>query len=149
MILFIYFTAFFLETSIKNSVDSSQTPHLDWVCTVCIWASGPEVIKLFSCPNELSMKFFLLINVKMPTIGGILTFFSGKNSILCLSEPKNCRISSYFYTYVYLKKFYNSGPALERLKGYMYHMSKINDITSHFFFNDIKGRAPSTSASQI
>ena len=35
------------------------------------------------------MKFFLLINVKMPTIVGILTFMSGKNSILGLSEPKN------------------------------------------------------------
>ena len=34
------------------------------------------------------MKFFLLINVKMPTIVGILTFMSGKNSILGLSEPK-------------------------------------------------------------
>ena len=45
--------------------------------------SGPEVIKLFLC-----MKFFLLINVKMPTIVGILTFMSGKNSILDLYEPK-------------------------------------------------------------
>ena len=44
------------------------------------------------------MKFSLLINVKMPTIVGILTFMSGivgiltfmsgKNSILGLSEPK-------------------------------------------------------------
>ena len=49
--------------------------------------SGPEVIKPFSCSTQLSMKFFLLINVKMPTIVGILTFMSGKNSILDLSEP--------------------------------------------------------------
>ena len=27
---------------------------------------GPEVIKLYSCSTQLSMKFFLLINVKMP-----------------------------------------------------------------------------------
>ena len=39
---------------------------------------GLEVIKLFSCSTQLSMKFFLLINVKMPTIVGILTFMSGK-----------------------------------------------------------------------
>ena len=32
---------------------------------------GSEVVKLFSCSNQLSMKFFLLINVKMPTIVGI------------------------------------------------------------------------------
>ena len=39
---------------------------------------GPEVtrIKLFSCSTQLSLKFILLINVKMPTIVGILTFMS-------------------------------------------------------------------------
>ena len=34
------------------------------------------------------MKFALLINVKIPTIDGILTFMSGKNSVLGLSKPK-------------------------------------------------------------
>ena len=29
---------------------------------------GAEVIKLFPCSTQLSMNFFLLINVKMPTI---------------------------------------------------------------------------------
>ena len=50
--------------------------------------SGPEVIKLFSCSTHLSMKFFLLINVKMPTIVGILTFISRGNSILGSSESE-------------------------------------------------------------
>ena len=60
--------------------------------------------KLFSpCSTELSIRFFLLINVKMPTSVGILTFMSGKNSILCLSEPEKSRISQYFYTYEHLK----------------------------------------------
>ena len=36
--------------------------------------SGLEAIKLFSCSSQLSTKFILLINVKMPTIVGILTF---------------------------------------------------------------------------
>ena len=36
-------------------------------------APGPEVIKLFSCSTQLSVKFFPLINVKMPAIVGILT----------------------------------------------------------------------------
>ena len=49
---------------------------------VAVAGPGPEVIKLFSCSIQLSMKFFLLINVKMPTIVGILTFMSGQNSIL-------------------------------------------------------------------
>ena len=38
----------------------------------------PEVSKLFSCTAQLSMKFFLLITVKMPSIVGILTFMSRK-----------------------------------------------------------------------
>ena len=48
---------------------------------------GPEVIKLFSCSTQLSMKFSPLIDVKMPTIVGILTCMSGKNNILGLTEP--------------------------------------------------------------
>ena len=63
------------------------------------------------------MNFFLLINVKMPTIVGILTFMSGENSVLCLSEPKKAEFLGYFYTYEHLKcsteltmnKFYNLG----------------------------------------
>ena len=43
---------------------------------------GPEVIKLFSFSTKLSMKFILLINVKMPTIVGILTFISRINGCL-------------------------------------------------------------------
>ena len=39
---------------------------------------GCEVIKLFSGSIQLSMKIFRLINVKMPTIVGILTFVSRK-----------------------------------------------------------------------
>ena len=40
---------------------------------------GSEVIKLFSCSAQLRLKFILLINVKMPTIVGILTFISRIN----------------------------------------------------------------------
>ena len=54
---------------------------------IYIFCPGPEVIKLFSCSTQLSMKFFSLIYVKMPTIVGILTCMSGKNNILGLIEP--------------------------------------------------------------
>ena len=59
---------------------------------------GPEGIKLFSCSTQLSMKVFLLKNVKMPTIVGILTFMSGKNSILGLSGPK--KKADFFYIFI-------------------------------------------------
>ena len=52
-------------TNKNNKQDNEQKP-------------GPEVIKLFPCSPQLSMKFILLINVKMPTIVGILTFMRGK-----------------------------------------------------------------------
>ena len=42
-------------------------------------------------------------NVKMPTIVGILTSMSGKNSILGLSEPKKIEFLDFFYTYVHVK----------------------------------------------
>ena len=41
---------------------------------------GPEVLKLVSCSTQLSM----LINVKMPTIIGILTFVS------LINTPSEC-----------------------------------------------------------
>ena len=40
---------------------------------------GAEVVKLFACSTQLRTKFSLLINVKMSTIAGILTFMSRIN----------------------------------------------------------------------
>ena len=42
--------------------------------------SGPEIIKLFSYSTQLSTNFILLINVKMLTIVGILTFINMINT---------------------------------------------------------------------
>ena len=44
----------------------------------------PTVIKRISCSTQLSMKFIMLINVKISTIDGILTFISMVNT--CTSE---------------------------------------------------------------
>ena len=49
---------------------------------------GGEVIENILCSTQLSMTFFLLINVKMPTIVGILTCMGRKNSILGISKPE-------------------------------------------------------------
>ena len=49
------------------------------------------------------MNFFLLINVKMPKIVGILTFMSRKNSILGLSEPEKMLNFIIFNDYEHLK----------------------------------------------
>ena len=56
----------------------------------------PEVIKLYSCSTQLSMKFILLINVKMPTIVGISTFLSRINDWLSWFNCVNSINSGYF-----------------------------------------------------
>ena len=43
------------------------------------------------------MNFFLALNVKMPTIVGIVTFMSKKNSILGLYDPKNAEFHDFFF----------------------------------------------------
>ena len=75
--------------------------------------------KTFSWSTQLSMKFILLINVKMPTIIGILTFISMKNTISERLKARNFFICRYFSFYEQLKfrsqlswacnKFYNLG----------------------------------------
>ena len=65
--------------------------------------SGPEVKKLFSCSAQLRLKFILLINVKMPTIVGILTFISRINYRLCLSKPEFSTNLDYVCIYEQLK----------------------------------------------
>ena len=50
-------------------------------------------LKTFFMLNSTEHDFFLIINVKMPTIVGILTFISGKNNILGLSEANISQIS--------------------------------------------------------
>ena len=64
---------------------------------------GPEVIKLFSCSTQLSLKFILLINVKMPTIVGILTFISRINYQFLRFEPEFSTKFDYFSIYEQLK----------------------------------------------
>ena len=79
------------------SIDKYETNVRQHLLSGCIGVDrslqckpGHEVIKLFACSTQLSMKFVLLINVKMPTIVGILIFMNRKNSIISLSEHKKC-----------------------------------------------------------
>ena len=61
-----------------NIIMFSMGPLNQCFCVTHGW----EVIKLFSCSTQLGMKFTLLINVKMPTIVGILTFICKTNERL-------------------------------------------------------------------
>ena len=55
----------------SRSVHSWQILELNVVLMLIL---AQEVIKLFSCSNRLSVKFSLLINMKMPTVELILAF---------------------------------------------------------------------------
>ena len=59
-------------------------------------SSGPKVLKLFSCSTQLSKKFIPLINVKMPTIVGILTFISMINTTSEGLKARKVNIFQYF-----------------------------------------------------
>ena len=66
----------------------------------------PEVIKLFPCSTQLSTKFILLINFKMPkivAIVGILTFISMINTTSERLKAINFVICWYFSFYEQLK----------------------------------------------
>ena len=99
-----------------------------WFC--CMWTtklqaslsisevwSGPEAIKLFSFSTQLSTKFVLLINVKMPKIVGILTFISRRNTINEYLRHLKQETSSFVGILVFMiswveheKSFITSGP---------------------------------------
>ena len=65
------------DTQIKTRQEKSQE-------------AWPRAYKTFFMLNSVEHEFFLLINVKMPTIVGILTFMSWKNSTPGLSETEKC-----------------------------------------------------------
>ena len=67
-------------------------------CMHCALIRG-EVIKLFSCSTQPSTKFFMLINVKMPTIVGILTFMSRIDTTSEILKARNFFICRYFSFY--------------------------------------------------
>ena len=73
----------------ENRVDPDQTARSSLV--------RPRGYKKIFMLNSTGHEIFLLINVKMPTIVGILTLMSGKNSIQGLSEPKK---AEFLYIYI-------------------------------------------------
>ena len=66
-------------------------------------ASFPRGYKLSPCSTQLSTKFIMLINVKMPTIVGILTFISMINTTSERPKARNFFICLYFSFYEQLK----------------------------------------------
>ena len=72
---------------------------------LCVCVPGPEVIQFFSCSTQLSIKFIMLINVKMPTIVGILTFISMINTTYESLKVRKEFIFKFFSCYEHLILF--------------------------------------------
>ena len=69
-----------------------------------IWnIPGPEVIQLFSCATQLSLNFILLTSVQIPTIVGILTFVSRKDTASESFRARKIIIFHHFSFYEQLK----------------------------------------------
>ena len=66
---------------------------------------GLEVIKLFLCSTQLIMKFILLINVKMLTTVGILTFISRMYTSYESLKARNTYLFQRFTFYERLKLY--------------------------------------------
>ena len=80
------------------SLENQFLVFFDWP-----FKTGPEVIKLFSYSTQLSTKFIMRINVKMPTIVGILTFICMINTISERLKARHFFICWYFSFYGQLK----------------------------------------------
>ena len=78
-----------------EAVNGKATEH-----TLVKKQSGTETINQISYSTQLSMKFFLLINV--PSIVGISTFMSMKNNILDISEPEIKTLNFFVKHFVYI-----------------------------------------------
>ena len=93
------------------------------LCDSYATKSGQKVIKLLSCSTQLSTKFILLINVKMPTYVGILTFISRINTpTWSLTARKliifqlSALISSFNFMLIEHEKFYNLEARFSRIE---------------------------------
>ena len=64
---------------------------------------APEVVKLFSYSTQLIKEFILLINVKMPTVVGILSFISMINTTSERLKARHFFICWYFSFHEQLK----------------------------------------------
>ena len=60
---------------------------------------GPEVIKLFSCSTQLSMKFVLLINIKLLTIVDSFLLNIAEHEIFSANKYENANYCWHFHIY--------------------------------------------------
>ena len=83
-------------TKQTNKQTNKETFHSSLAPITPHYMLGSEIMKDFPFSTQLSTKFILLINVKMPTIVGILTFISMINTTSERLKARNCRFFSFY-----------------------------------------------------
>ena len=80
-----------------------------WLCITSIISeiTGPEVIKLFSCPTQLGTKFQLLIKTKIATNKEVSCFSLSDVVFIMLMNTKMPTIEQDNFFQLSMKKFYN------------------------------------------
>ena len=76
----------------------SSNGHIQQFGQVLVY-SAPEVIKFFSCSNQLSMKFSLLINLKLLTIPNSFLPNIAKHKNLSANKYENANYCWHFHIY--------------------------------------------------
>ena len=85
----------------------SQSVHLLIPVTDRLRPPRPEVIKVFSYLTQVRMELFLLINIKMPTIVGILMFISRKNYFMLNSAGQVKSLNCLYLIFYRQNKFHS------------------------------------------
>ena len=78
---------FFLAMEVE--IILQHMPHVRTTVSLWIYRPGPEVVKLFSCSTQLSLKFEFLRDVIVAKINEFLRFKSSK-SVIYLAHKCNC-----------------------------------------------------------
>ena len=93
---------------------SSNRPYQYTYIWAVTWenvSSGPEVIKLFSCSTQLSMKFVLLIYLKLLTILNSFLLNIADLENFSVNKYENANRENFMLSWVeHEKKFITSGP---------------------------------------
>ena len=68
-------------------------------CATYVLRSGPEVIKLFSCSTQLSMKYSMLINLILPTTANSFLLNRAGHENLSAYKYENANYCWHFHIY--------------------------------------------------
>ena len=95
MLRFIFFCL--LWAHLCDVICKQNRVELSWVNHKPL--SGPEVVKLFSCSTQLSMKFFMLINLKLLTIANSFLLNIAEHENFSANKYENANYCWHFHIY--------------------------------------------------